>query len=130
MIFGIRLKHYQQLLAQGENAKGNFWINRLLLKQSKKKFSTRNIEQMTVSDFVDAERFLEEYDFYNFSRIFVKKFFWQTVYVHNLKPIVEDFGNQKAALKEKYYYAFDPPQYGEPPKISKAFDKRCIDWQG
>ena len=74
MIFGIRLKHYQRLLAQGENAKGNFWINRLLLKQSKKKFKTRKIEQMNVSDFVDAERFLEEYDFYNFSRILSQTF--------------------------------------------------------
>jgi hypothetical protein len=71
MIFGVRLKHYQKLLAQGENAKANFWVNKLLLKQSNKRFKTRNIEQMTLSDFVDAERFLEEYDFYNFSRIFV-----------------------------------------------------------
>jgi hypothetical protein len=124
MIFGVRLKHYQKLLAQGENAKANFWVNKLLLKQSNKRFKTRNIEQMTLSDFVDAERFLEEYDFYNFSRIFVKKKWYQTVYVHNLRPIVEDFGNQKAALKEKYYYIFDPPRYGEPVKESIGTEVR------
>jgi hypothetical protein len=49
---------------------------------------------------------------------------YQTVYVHNLRPIVEDFGNQKAALKEKYYYIFDPPQYGEPVKESIGTEVR------
>jgi hypothetical protein len=124
MIFGIRLKHYQRLLALGDKAKGNFWINRLLLKQSNKRFKTKNIEQLTFTDFVDAERFLEDYDFYNFCSIFVKRKWGQTIYVHNLKSIVEDFGNQKASLKEKYYYIFDPPQYGELAKESIGTEVR------
>jgi len=124
MIFGITLKHYAKLLSKGEKAKGSFWINRLLLKESNKKFNTKNIEQLTFSDFVDCERFLEDADFYNFCRIFVKIKWWQTIYVHNLKSIVSDFGLQKEALKEKYYYIFDPPQYGEPAKETIGSDIR------
>ena len=111
MILGITLKHYQQILAKGESYKGNFWINRLLLKQSNKKFKTKDITQMRFSDFVDCENYIEQADFKSFCNIFVKKF--QRVYVHNLKSIIEDYAEQKVKLFEQYQYIFNPPSYGD-----------------
>lgn len=113
MLIGITLKHYGRLLAQGDNAKGSKLTEYLLTKKSNKRFKTRDIENISMSDFVDLERYLEESDFYNFCRIFVCNKFWQTVYVHNLELIVQDFADQKAKLFERNYYIFDPPIFGE-----------------
>jgi hypothetical protein len=113
MIFGITLSHYQKLLAKGEEYKGNFWIAKLLLKQSKKKFKTKDISKMRFGDFVDLENCILDADFKSFCNIFVDKYFWQTVYVHNLKSIVQDFADQKEKLFENYQYIFNPPHYGE-----------------
>lgn len=113
MIKGITLKHYARLQAQGEKAKGSRWTEYLLTKKSKKRFKTKDIEEITMAEFVDLERFLEEFDFYNFCRIFVKPRFWERVYVHNLELIIKDFGEQKERLFERNYYIFNPPIYGE-----------------
>jgi len=111
MIFGITLKEYQRILAKGESYKGNFWINKQLLKQSNKKFRTKDISKLKFSEFVDCENYIETADFKNFCNIFVKPF--QMVYVHNLKTIVQDYADQKAKLFENYPYIFNPPSYGE-----------------
>ncbi len=111
MIFGITLNHYQKLLLKGESYKGNFWINRLLLKQSNKKFRTKDISKIHFGKFVELEFCLENADFYNFCNIFVNKF--QFVYVHNLKVIVQNYADQKEKLFENYQYIFNPPIYGE-----------------
>lgn len=121
MIFGITLKHFARLLAKGENVKSNFWINRLLKKQSNKQFKTVNIEELTFSDFVDAERFIEEQNYYDFCRIFVKS---KRIYIHNMPMILIDYQNQKELLFEKYQYIFNPPQYGEPQKETVGSELR------
>ncbi|MFM9825928.1 hypothetical protein [Flavobacterium sp.] len=113
MILGITLSHYQRLLLKGENYKGNFWINKLLLKQSKKQFQTIDIASMKFGDFVTLENSIVNADFKTFCSIFVVKYFWQIVYVHNLKLIIEDYRNQKEEIFKNYQYIFDPPHYGE-----------------
>jgi hypothetical protein len=121
MIFGIRLKHFSKLVAQGENLKSNFWINRLLLKTSNKKFKVNNIEDLTFSDFVDAERYLEEQNYYDFCCIFVKS---KRIYIHNMPSILHDYKEQKEILFDKFQYIFNPPQYGEPVKETIGSDLR------
>lgn len=116
MIIGIRLKHFQKILAQGENAKHSLLTNYLLLQKSTKVWKTKDILELTYDEFVTLEMCLENSDFYNFCRIFVRKKWWQVVYVHNLETILKDFGEQKAKLIEKYTWVFNPPQYGEPQK--------------
>jgi hypothetical protein len=113
MILGVTLSKYAKLLAQGENAKCSLFTKKLLLKKSNKIFKTKDIENLTMSDFVDLERLLEESNFKDFCCIFVDKFWFQTVYVHNLELIIEDYGKQRARLFKKNYYIFDPPHYGE-----------------
>lgn len=133
--FGITLKHFARLQAQGEKVKVNFWTARLLNKKPKDgKFKTHDLENLTVSQIVDLERFFFDEDYYNFCRIFVNKYFWQTVYLHNLSFIIEDYAAQKERLKENHPYIFDPPQYGEPEKetigseLRKEFVEEFGDW--
>lgn len=113
MIFGITLKHFARLQAQGEQVKSNWWINRLLLKTSTKKLKTKNIENLSFGDFVDCERFKQEQNYYEFCCIFVKR---KRVYIHNMLQVLMDFEEQKERLYENYPYIFNPPQYGEPEK--------------
>lgn len=114
MILGITLKHFAKLLAQGETARVSWWTARLLLKKSNKKFKVKSIQDITFSDFVDLERFYTENNYSEFCSIFVIKYFWQTVYVHNMPFIMAAYGEQKKELFEANRYIFDPPQYGEP----------------
>ena len=113
MIFGITLKHFARLQSQGDQVKVNWWINRLPLKTSNKKFKTNNIEDLLFADFVDAERFVEEQNYYDFCSIFVKS---KRIYIHNMASILIDYQQQKEKLYENYPYIFNPPQYGEPDK--------------
>lgn len=85
----------------------------LLKMQSTKRWRTVKIKSMPFHLFVDLERFLEESNYIDFCIIFVKKFFWQKIYVHNLYTILEDYGKQKTELFEQYQWVFNPPQYGE-----------------
>lgn len=134
-IFGIPLKKFAKLQRQGESVKVSFWIAMMLHKIPKDgKFKTHNLEDLTVSQIVDLERFLFDEDYYSFCRIFVKKYFWQTVYIHNISFILEDFVKQKERLKENHHYIFDPPIYGEPEKetigteVRKEFVEEFGDW--
>lgn len=135
MIFGIPLKKFAKLQEQGENVKVNFWTAMMLHKIPKdRNFRTFDLEDLTVSQIVDLERFFIEQDYFNFCRIFVKKKWWQTVYIHNLSFVLEDFSKQKERLKENHYYIFDPPVYGEPEKetigseVRKEFVEEFGDW--
>lgn len=131
MIFGITLKHFAKLKKQGDNVKSNFWINRLLLKTSNKVFRTKNIEDLIFSDFVDAERFVEEQNYYDFCCIFVKS---KRIYIHNMASILIDYKSKKEKLYENYPYIFNPPQYGEPEKetigseLKKEFVQEFGNW--
>lgn len=113
-IFGVTLKKFARLLAQGEKARASKRTQRLFTKPSKKIFKTKNIQDLTFSEFVELERFCEEEDFINFCRIFVKVRCFEKIYVHNLPLIMEEFAKQKAELIEQNDFVFDPPIYGEP----------------
>lgn len=131
MIFGITLKHFARLQAQDDQVKSNWWINRLLLKTSNKQFPSHNIEDLIFSDFVDAERFVEEQNYYDFCCIFVKS---KRIYIHNMASILIDYQSQKEKLYENYPYIFNPPQYGEPEKetigseLRKEFVQEFGNW--
>jgi len=116
MIFGITLKHFARLMAQGEQAKASKRTQRLLLKTSTKQFKVRSIQDLTFADFVDLERFYNQNNYYEFCIIFVRTKFWQRVYLHNMPMIMLAYGEQKKQLFEANRYIFDPPQYGEPGK--------------
>lgn len=125
MIFGVTLKKFAKLKAQGDEVKVNLWTALLLQKKQKDgKFRTHDLEDLTVSQIVDLERYFLEEDYYNFCRIFVKRKTWKTVYVHNLEAIITDFAAQKERLKTNHYYIFDPPQYGDPQKESVGSELR------
>lgn len=134
MIFGITLKHFAKLLEQGETVKANFWVLRLLNKKIKDRFKTKRLEDLTVSQIVDLETYFKENDYYNFCCIFVSKRWYQTVYVHNLEPIILDYAKQKEFLRECHPYVYDPPQYGEPQQetigseLRKEFVEEVGDW--
>lgn len=123
MIFGITLKHFARLQEQGENAKASARTIRLLEKEPKP-LKTKSLIDLKFCDFVDLEKYFEQQDYISFCRTFVQKKFWQTIYVHNLKAILEDYGNQKKELFEQYQYIFDPPQYGEPVKETVGSELR------
>lgn len=131
MIFGITLKHFARLQAQGDKVKSNFWINYLLSKTSNKKLDTNRIENLTFDEFLECERFVEEQDYYNFCRIFVKA---KKIYIHNMPLILIDYQQQKQLLFKNYPYIFNPPSYGEPEKetigseLRKGFVEEFGNW--
>ena len=127
MIFGITLKHFARLQSQGDKVKSNFWIIRLLLKTSNKKFKTNNIEDLLLADFVDAERFFEEQNYYDFCCIFVKS---KRIYIHNMASILIDYQQQKEKLYKNYPYIFNPPQYEETigSELRKEFVQEFGNW--
>ena len=124
MIFAITLKHFTKLQSQGDNVKASKRVLRLLKRPQVDKFKTRQLEDLTFSDYVDLKRYFDSEDYHNFCRIFVVKKWWQVVYMHHTTAIVEDFAKQKLLLNEKYYYVLDPPQYGEPAKESIGSELR------
>lgn len=116
MIFGVPLKKYDKLIKQGDKARGSKTLMRKFLLSTEDVFKTRNILDLTFSEFVDAERYLERSEYVNFCRIFVLKKWWQCIYFHNLEPIVKEYGRQKKEIIELYPYIYNPPAYGEPEK--------------
>jgi hypothetical protein len=72
-------------------------------------FDCYDIFQLTISELADLDRHLENNDYQEFCDIFVKG---NPTSIH-LYKIIEEFGRQKAKLKENYRYIFDPPIYGE-----------------
>lgn len=121
---GITLKHFDKLIKLADDAPNNERITKLLQQVSNKKFQIINLETMPLHLFVDLERFLEEMNYIDFCRIFVKKKFWQTIYVHNLFWIIENYAAKKAKLFENYQYCFNPPSYGEVASATVGSDLR------
>lgn len=130
MIFGITLKMLHNLKSQPDDKKVSKRVIRLLNKKSNKKFKTKQIQDLSFSDFVDCESFLRDENFKDFCSIFVVKNFFDTVYFHNLPLIIEEYSKQKAELIEQNDFIFDPPQYGEQSKetlgteVQKEFVER------
>ena len=115
MILGISLRKFEML--KGKDLDKLDFISRWQFsKTSKRKFKTKKIKDLTFSDFVDCENYLESEQFYKFSCIFVKKFFWQTIYIQELEYILKEYASQKEELIEDNDFIFNPPQYGEPAK--------------
>lgn len=124
MIFGITLKHFAKLQAEGENVKCSKRTLRLIEKKSNKKWRTRDIMEMKVSDYVDLEIYFENLDYIEFCRIFVKRRFYETIYISNMWKILEDFSKQREQMYEKYYYIFNPPVYGDPGQVTMGSELR------
>jgi len=119
---GVTLKEFAALQALGETAAADPLTEELLLKQPDKLHKTKSIEDLTFSDFVDLEKYFIDTDYINFCNIFVIDN--KNVYIHNLWHIVGEFSKQKEELKQKYYYVFDPPIYGEPQKETVGTELR------
>lgn len=124
MIFGITLKHFAKIRAAGEKAKASKRTKRLLIKDSKKAFKTKDILLLSLSEFMECEKYFEDVNYLEFCRIFVVKRFWQTIYLHNMRLILEDWSKQKELLKEENDFIFDPPIYGDPPKETTGSELR------
>lgn len=95
-----------------------------LLRKPNKIFRTRNIENMKVCDFISAERALSNKEFEEFVKLFVLKFPWQKVYVHNLEPICSKFKEQIANFVEIYTYIFGQNNIVSTEITSTGYEKR------
>jgi hypothetical protein len=115
MIFGITLKKFEQLKDKPE-VKLNFFTRWQFGRTKIKRYKFNNIQDLTFDKFVDCENFIENEQFKEFCSIFVKRKFWQTIYLHELETIVLDYARQKKELIEENDFIFNPPQYGEPTK--------------
>ena len=115
MIFGITLFHFAKLLTKENPSK---WVQFLLQRKSNKRFKSRKLEALTVGEISGLEILLENHDYNEFCRIFVLKKWWQTIYIHHWPLILQDYIEQKTKCteewKERFYYIFNPPQYGMP----------------
>jgi hypothetical protein len=115
MIFGITLKKFERLKDKPE-VKLNFFTRWQFGRTKIKRYKFNNIQDLTFDKFVDCENFIENEQFKEFCSIFVKRKFWQTIYLHELETIVLDYARQKKELIEENDFIFNPPQYGEPTK--------------
>jgi hypothetical protein len=115
MIFGIRLKKFERLKDKPE-VKLNFFTRWQFGRTKIKRYKFNNIQDLTFDKFVDCENFIENEQFKEFCSIFVKRKFWQTIYLHELETIILDYARQKKELIEENDFIFNPPQYGEPTK--------------
>lgn len=115
MIYGITLKKLE-VLKDKPDLKLN-WFTRWQFGRTKiKHYSFNNIKELTFDKFVDCESFIESEQFKEFCTIFVKRKWWQTIYLHEMETIVLEYARQKAELIEENDFIFNPPQYGEPSK--------------
>lgn len=115
MIFGITLKKFERL-KDNPDVKLNFFTRWQFGRTKIKRYKFNNIQDLTFDKFVDCENFIENEQFKEFCSIFVKRKFWQTIYLHELETIVLDYARQKKELIEENDFIFNPPQYGEPTK--------------
>ena len=115
MIFGITLSKFERLKDKPE-VKLNFFTRWQFGRTKIKRYKFNNIQDLTFDKFVDCENFIENEQFKEFCSIFVKRKFWQTIYLHELETIVLDYARQKKELIEENDFIFNPPQYGEPTK--------------
>jgi hypothetical protein len=115
MIFGITLKKFERLKDKPE-VKLNFFTRWQFGRTKIKRYKFNNIRDLSFDKFIDCENFIENEQFKEFCSIFVKRKFWQTIYLHELETIVLDYARQKKELIDENDFIFNPPQYGEPAK--------------
>ena len=115
MIFGITLSKFEKIKSK-ESFNPNFLERLQFGRTSKRTFKVNDIQKLTFDQFVDCENFIENEQFKEFCTIFVKRKWWQTIYLHELEAIVLEYASQKAELIEENDFIFNPPQYGEPQK--------------
>ena len=115
MIFGVSLKKFQKI-RDDKIEKLSIFDRWQFGRTKKRKFKYNDISDLPFGRFVDCENYLENEDFNNFSLIFVNKYFWQTVYIHELEDIIAEYARQKVELMEQNDFIFNAPQYGEPTK--------------
>ena len=112
MIFGITLTKFERIKGK-ESFNPNFLDRWQFGRNSKRTFKVNDIQELTFDQFVDCENFIENEQFKDFCTIFVKRKWWQTIYLHELEAIVLEYARQKAELIEENDFIFNPPQYGE-----------------
>ncbi len=115
MIFGITLSKFERI-KNIPDVKLNWFDRWQFGRTSKRTFEVNDIQELTFDQFVDCENFIENEQFKDFCTIFVKRKWWQTIYLHELESIVLEYASQKAELIEANDFIFNPPQYGEPQK--------------
>jgi len=123
MIFGITLDKFERI--KGKEDIKLTWFDRWQFgRTSKRVFKTHEIQDLTFDKFVDCENFIESEQFKDFCSIFVKRKWWQTIYLHELEAIILEYARQKKELIEGNDFIFNPPQYGEPSKESIGSELR------
>lgn len=115
MIFGITLSKFERIKGK-ESFNPNFLERWQFGRASKRTFKVNDIQELTFDKFVDCENFIENEQFKEFCTIFVKRKWWQTIYLHELEAIILEYARQKDELIEENDFIFNPPQYGEPQK--------------
>jgi hypothetical protein len=136
MIFGINLSKFEKL-KETPDAKLTF-IDKWQFGRTKvKKYKFNNILDLEFDKFVDCENFIESEQFKKFCTIFVKRKWWQTIYLHELETIVLEYARQKQLLIEENDFIFNPPDYSDPSKelpkgigleLRKEFVERFGNW--
>ena len=100
MIFGITLNKLEGLKDKPD-LKLN-WFTRWQFGQTKvKKYELNNIKELAFDKFVDCENFIEIEQFKDFCTIFVKRKWWQTIYLHEMESIILEYARQKAEIIEE-----------------------------
>ncbi len=123
MIFGITLSKFERIKGK-ESFNPNFLERWQFGRKPKRTFKVNDIQELTFDQFVDCENFIENEQFKDFCAIFVRRKWWQTIYLHELEAIVLEYARQKAELIEENDFIFNPPQYGEPQKQTISTELR------
>ena len=124
MIFGITLTKFERIKNKPD-LKLNWFDRWQFGRKPKIKFKVQDIQELTFDKFVDCENFIENEQFKDFCAIFVKRKWWQTIYLHDLEGIILEYARQKTELIEENDFIFNPPQYGEPPKQTIGSELRA-----
>ena len=123
MIFGITLNKLDRIKAN-PNAKINLFTRWQFSRSKIKRYKFVKLKELTLNELVDCEIFIENEQFKEFCTIFVKRKWWQTIYLHELESIVTDYARQKTELIEENDFIFNPPQYGEIEKETTGTELR------
>lgn len=124
MILGITLDKFERI-KETPDVKLNWFTRWQFGRISKRTFKVQDIQELTFDKFVDCENFIESEQFKEFCTIFVKRKWWQTIYLHELEKIILEYARQKSELIEQNDFIFNPPQYGEPQKETIGSELRA-----
>lgn len=116
MILGISIKRIDEFKDKEPKLWNYFWPPKI----SKKSFKVRNLNDLRVIDFADLERFSEDVNYIDFCNIFVRRKWWQTICIHNLPEIREEYARQIKEIQDLHEWTFNPPIFGEQQKETAA----------